>query len=67
MLPELVKGSLPRRVVGRPALERRIRLLLIAVHRYGRARARTRDELHWAARTIDGLTALLHGEGGHDG
>ncbi len=50
---------LPRRVVGRQALERRVRSLLIAVHRFGRCRARTHEELVWTARAVDGLTALL--------
>ncbi len=47
------------RVQGRPALERRLRGLLIAVHRFGRARATGHADLAWCARAIDALTALL--------
>jgi hypothetical protein len=46
-------------VKGRPALVRRLRLLLLAVARYGRHRARTHDELMWAARVLDALTVTL--------
>jgi hypothetical protein len=47
------------RVRGRAALERRLRGLLVSVHRFGRARATTASERQWAAHTIDGLHALL--------
>ena len=47
------------RIKGRQALVRRLRGLLVAVHRFGRGRARTREELAWYARTIDALTAAL--------
>jgi hypothetical protein len=47
------------RVKGIPALEKRARALLLAVHRYGRCRAATRAEVLWTARAIDSLTALL--------
>jgi hypothetical protein len=53
------------RISGQAVLIRRLRALLIAVHRFGRGRARTRQELRWAAHTIDALTALLQ-EGGPD-
>jgi hypothetical protein len=47
--------SLVTRVKGRPALLRRLCGLLIAVHRFGRQRARTHDEQMWTARMIDAL------------
>ena len=50
---------IPRRVVGRQALEKSIRALLLRAHGYGQHRARTCDELQWAAGVIDGLTATL--------
>lgn len=53
-------GARPvHRVKGRAALLRRLRGLLIAVHRYGRARATTLDDQRWCARMIDQLTAAL--------
>jgi hypothetical protein len=45
------------RVKGRPALERRLMRLLIAIHRFGRCRAATPADLVWTAKAIDGLTA----------
>jgi hypothetical protein len=50
---------IPRRITGRPALERRCRALLLAIHRFGRGRATTRPDVLWAARAIDSLTVLL--------
>ena len=47
------------RIKGRPALVKRLRLLLIAVHRYGRGRARRAEDLAWSARVIDSLTTAL--------
>jgi hypothetical protein len=47
------------RVKGRPALEKRIRRLLVAAHRYGRHRACSRADVLWYAKAIDGLQALL--------
>lgn len=47
------------RVTGRAALVRSLRGLLIRGHRFGESRARTRDDLRWAARLVDGLTATL--------
>mgnify|MGYP001552942486 CR=1 FL=1 len=49
--------SSPSRIKGRASLLRRLRSLLIASHRFGRHRAATRDEVLFAARLIDGLTA----------
>ena len=49
------------RVKGRPALERRLRALVIAVHRFGRQRARTVEDLQWTARVLDALSAALDG------
>jgi hypothetical protein len=47
------------RVKGRPALTRRLRGLILAVHRYGRHRARTPGERIWTARLLDRLQAAL--------
>ena len=55
----LLDGPLRSRVTGRAQIVRRLRLLLVAVHRFGRGRARTRADQRWAALVIDGLTALL--------
>lgn len=63
--PLLDGPPLPSRIKGRPALIRRIRSLLVAVHRFGRGRARTRADQQWAAQVIDGLTTLLQ-EGAPD-
>jgi hypothetical protein len=53
-------GCRPRsRVTGRPALTRRLRALLLAVHRFGQHRARSRDDVVWAGRLIDALFAAL--------
>jgi hypothetical protein len=46
------------RVKGRAALTRRLRGVLVAVHRYDRLRA-TDDERHWTARVIDALTVAV--------
>ena len=51
----------PSRISGQAALVRRLRLLLLAAHRYGRGRARSPAEVRWAARLIDALTAALEG------
>jgi hypothetical protein len=63
---ELDGRRIQTRVSGRAALDKRLRGLLVAVHRFGRARARTREELAWTARTLDALTAALDGAD-HDG
>ncbi len=55
---------MPRRVLGRWRLEMRARALLIAVHRFGRCRAATAADQAWAARWLDGLTALLEAQPG---
>jgi hypothetical protein len=55
----LEKEPFHTRVKGRPALMKRLRALLVAVHRFARARARTPDDVQWAARTIAALSALL--------
>jgi hypothetical protein len=57
-VPEI--GAKPiHRVKGRPALVRRLRGLLLAVHRYGRARATTADDHQWTARMLDALTVAV--------
>ena len=43
---ELDGRRLLSRVKGRPALERRLRGLLVAVHRFDRSRAVSRDDRH---------------------
>jgi hypothetical protein len=50
---------LPRRITGRRALEQRLQRLILAVHRFGRVRARSQADVIWAARTIDTLATLL--------
>ena len=47
------------RVKGRAALEKRLRALLVACHRFGRARANTAVDRQWAAIVIDRLTDVL--------
>ena len=47
------------RVKGHSALLRRLRGLLVAAHRFGRHRATSSAERHWAARLVDGLTATV--------
>ena len=47
------------RVKGRPALVRSLRSLLIRVHRFGKGRARTHEDVLWTARTVDVLSAAL--------
>lgn len=49
----------PSRIKGRPALVRRLRGLLLAVHRYSRHRASSHGDQWWSARTIDALTVAL--------
>jgi hypothetical protein len=46
-------------VKGRPAIVKSLRALLIRTHRFGRHRARTADDIRWAARLIDALTTAL--------
>jgi hypothetical protein len=47
------------RVKGRPVLIRSARSLVLRVHRYGRARARTPAEIRWTARALDALDVAL--------
>ena len=47
------------RIKGRPALVRSLRGLLLRVHRFGRGRARTPQDMQWAARVLDSLYAAL--------
>ena len=60
---ELPSRDVRHRVKGKQALEKRLRGLLLAVHRYGRCRARTRAELQWTAKAIDLLTLALNEDG----
>jgi hypothetical protein len=59
---DLLPLAFCRRTVGRPAIERSTRALLIRVHRFGRHRATSPANVQFAARWIDGLTALLQDE-----
>ncbi len=52
------------RIKGRQALVRSLRGLLIRVHRFGRGRARSPEDVRWAARTIDALADCLRGAEG---
>lgn len=54
-----INACVVHRVKGRAALTRRLRALLVAVHRFGRARATTPDDLQWTAHLLDTLTAAL--------
>jgi hypothetical protein len=54
-----INATVQTRIKGRPAIVRRLRGLLIAVHRYGRHRARTPGERIWTARLLDRLQAAL--------
>jgi hypothetical protein len=56
---ELYGRRMPTRVKGREAFVRRIAALAIAVQRYGRHRASSRDDVVWAARTLDAVLATL--------
>lgn len=47
------------RVKGRPVLIRSARSLVLRVHRYGLARARTPADIRWTARTLDALDLAL--------
>ena len=51
------------RIRGRRALEKRIRSLLVSVHRFVRCRACSHADQAWCARTIDALTAVLETDG----
>jgi hypothetical protein len=52
------------RIKGKPAIVRSLRGLLLRVHRYGRGRARTPQDVTWAAHTLDALgDALAVAEG----
>lgn len=50
---------LPSRIKGRASLLRRLRALVIATDRFGRGRARSREDFDFAGRLRDGLTATL--------
>lgn len=48
-----------RRTVGKQAIERSTRALLLRVHRFGRHRATSPANVLWAAKMIDGLSVLI--------
>jgi hypothetical protein len=52
-------ARLPRRVVGRPALERTRRRLVIRLHRYAEHRATSPADVRWCAHTLDALSVAL--------
>lgn len=54
------------RVRGRQALEKRLRAVLVAVHRFGRCRAAIDADRRWTAHTLDRLTAVLQESASHD-
>lgn len=60
LMRELDSRRTPSRVTGRAALTRRLRGLLLAVHRFGRCRATTEADRRWAARVIDELTNTVN-------
>ena len=60
MLSTAEKGrTVASRIKGRPALVKRLRALLLAVHRFGRGRVHTPEDLCWTATLIDRLYAAL--------
>jgi hypothetical protein len=60
MLSQEEKGRpVASRIKGKAALMKRARGLLLAVHRYGRGRARDVEDIRWAAVFLDGLTSTL--------
>ena len=68
MLSAAERGhAVASRVKGRLSIERRIRALLISVHRYARHRARKGSDLRWSAVLIDSLTSALEVAASHDG
>ena len=54
-----IGAAVQHRIKGRPALVRSLRSLLIRVHRFGKGRARTHEDVLWTARTVDVLSAAL--------
>jgi hypothetical protein len=60
MLTRAEKGTpTASRIRGRDSIVKSLCGLLIRVHRFGRHRARTAEDLMWAARTIDALYQAL--------
>lgn len=55
MLPELRLSRLPRRVVSREVLARRLARIAIQLVRYGEGRARTPADHGWCVRVGDPL------------
>jgi hypothetical protein len=56
---ELDGRRLHRRIVGRVAIERSIRSLMLRVARFGQHRARSASDRLWSAAVMDSLQALL--------
>lgn len=49
----------PTRVKGRPALERRLRGVQLALVRYGQHRATRPEDLRWTQRAFDAIALVL--------
>ena len=58
LLTERPRG-VASRIKGRPALTKRLRLLLIAVHRFNTRRARSASDVMWSAQVMDLLTEAI--------
>lgn len=67
MLTSSEKGRpIASRVKGRPALVKRLRALLLAVHRFARGRARSSADIQWSAAMLDVLTTALRTAEGNE-
>jgi hypothetical protein len=56
---ELDGHRLPHRIVGRASLEKRVRALLIALHRYGQHRAQSPQDVAWCSHLVVLLETAL--------
>jgi hypothetical protein len=63
---ELASRHVCHRVRGRQTVEKRLRAVLVAVHRFGHCRAAIDADRRWTAHTLDRLTAVLQDSAGHD-
>jgi hypothetical protein len=55
------------RIQGRTRIAKRLRSLLLAVHRYGRCRASRTADYRWTASVLDALYSTLAVAESHDG
>jgi len=68
MLSAAERGrAVASRIKGRTSITRRLRAVLIGVHRYARCRAQRGSDLRWAASVIDALTTTNQLAESHDG